>query len=159
LPIICCARRAFADYHANQRQRLDIAGEGRAQDAGARVGISLPHESAVLHVTGSATYTDDMPELAGTLHARWALARGRRAPAGDRPGRGARHARRGAGHHRRRHPGVNDCGSAVPTTPSCATATSATWASRCSPSSPHARCGRRAAALAKVLRVEAAGPC
>jgi xanthine dehydrogenase large subunit len=56
-------------------------------------------------------------------------------------------------------PGVNDCGSAVPTTPSCATATSATWASRCSPSSPHARCGRRAAALAKVLRVEAAGPC
>ena len=33
------------------------------------VGRSLPHESAHLHVTGSATYLDDLPELAGTLHA------------------------------------------------------------------------------------------
>ncbi|WP_439652101.1 xanthine dehydrogenase molybdopterin binding subunit [Paracandidimonas lactea] len=32
-------------------------------------GKSLPHESAVLHVSGTATYTDDLPELAGTLHA------------------------------------------------------------------------------------------
>ena len=33
------------------------------------VGQALPHESAHLHVTGSAPYTDDVPELAGTLHA------------------------------------------------------------------------------------------
>ncbi len=36
---------------------------------GAVVGISRPHESAHLHVAGTATYTDDIPELAGTLHA------------------------------------------------------------------------------------------
>lgn len=36
----------FADYHANLRHRLDTEGESRAQHAGARVGISLPHESA-----------------------------------------------------------------------------------------------------------------
>ena len=28
-----------------------------------------PHESAALHVSGEAVYTDDIPELAGTLHA------------------------------------------------------------------------------------------
>jgi len=31
-------------------------------------GRALPHESARLHVTGQATYIDDLPELAGTLH-------------------------------------------------------------------------------------------
>jgi xanthine dehydrogenase large subunit len=36
---------------------------------GARVGISRPHESAHLHVSGEATYIDDIPEVAGTLHA------------------------------------------------------------------------------------------
>ena len=30
---------------------------------------SHPHESAALHVSGEAIYTDDIPELAGTLHA------------------------------------------------------------------------------------------
>ena len=35
----------------------------------AQVGRSLPHESAALHVAGAAPYTDDLPELAGTLHA------------------------------------------------------------------------------------------
>ncbi|HSW22864.1 MAG TPA: xanthine dehydrogenase molybdopterin binding subunit, partial [Burkholderiaceae bacterium] len=34
-----------------------------------RVGVPHPHESAHLHVAGEATYVDDMPELAGTLHA------------------------------------------------------------------------------------------
>ncbi|MFL6679527.1 MAG: xanthine dehydrogenase molybdopterin binding subunit, partial [Burkholderiaceae bacterium] len=34
-----------------------------------RVGVSRRHESAHLHVAGEATYIDDMPELAGTLHA------------------------------------------------------------------------------------------
>ena len=30
---------------------------------------AIPHESADLHVAGEATYCDDIPELAGTLHA------------------------------------------------------------------------------------------
>ncbi len=33
------------------------------------LGKELPHESARLHVTGSATYTDDIPEMRGTLYA------------------------------------------------------------------------------------------
>ena len=37
--------------------------------AGAVVGVARPHESAHLHVQGSAPYIDDLPELAGTLHA------------------------------------------------------------------------------------------
>src|SRR5476651_1978550 len=35
----------------------------------AAVGKPRPHESARLHVLGQATYTDDIPELQGTLHA------------------------------------------------------------------------------------------
>ncbi|MES2069639.1 MAG: xanthine dehydrogenase molybdopterin binding subunit [Pseudomonadota bacterium] len=35
----------------------------------AEVGQSHPHESAILHVLGEATYTDDLPELHGTVHA------------------------------------------------------------------------------------------
>ena len=35
----------------------------------AEVGQARFHESAVLHVLGEATYTDDVPELRGTLHA------------------------------------------------------------------------------------------
>jgi len=31
-------------------------------------GRPLPHESAVLHVSGTATYTDDIPELRGTVY-------------------------------------------------------------------------------------------
>ncbi|VVE40336.1 aldehyde oxidase [Pandoraea horticolens] len=41
---------------------------GAASAAGAQVGRSRPHESAELHVAGEATYTDDIPELQGTLH-------------------------------------------------------------------------------------------
>jgi len=33
------------------------------------VGVARKHESAELHVLGQATYTDDIPELQGTLHA------------------------------------------------------------------------------------------
>jgi xanthine dehydrogenase large subunit len=33
------------------------------------LGRALPHESAHLHVTGGALYTDDLPELPGTLYA------------------------------------------------------------------------------------------
>ena len=38
-------------------------------DSMPQVGVSRPHESAHLHVAGAAPYTDDLPELAGTLHA------------------------------------------------------------------------------------------
>jgi xanthine dehydrogenase large subunit len=34
-----------------------------------QVHVSRPHESAHLHVSGRATYTDDIPTVAGTLHA------------------------------------------------------------------------------------------
>ncbi|CDY74011.1 Xanthine dehydrogenase, molybdenum binding subunit [Caballeronia glathei] len=39
------------------------------------IGAALPHESATLHVSGEATYTDDIPELRGTLHAALGLSR------------------------------------------------------------------------------------
>jgi len=45
-----------------------VDGEAAAH-SGARIGVSPPHESAHLHVAGSAPYIDDLPELAGTLHA------------------------------------------------------------------------------------------
>ena len=38
------------------------------KQAASAAGQSKPHESAHLHVTGSAPYTDDILELAGTLH-------------------------------------------------------------------------------------------
>lgn len=59
---------AFAGYLKNTAARIDERGEAAAHQAGARVGISRPHESAHLHVAGEATYIDDIPELAGTLH-------------------------------------------------------------------------------------------
>jgi xanthine dehydrogenase large subunit len=33
------------------------------------VGVALPHDSGHLHVSGRAIYTDDIPEVRGTLHA------------------------------------------------------------------------------------------
>lgn len=48
---------------------LDAASEARTAISTPQVGVSRPHESAHLHVAGTATYTDDIPELAGTLHA------------------------------------------------------------------------------------------
>jgi xanthine dehydrogenase large subunit len=48
---------------------LQPAGEAQRLRDGARVGVSRPHESAHLHVAGEATYTDDILEAAGTLHA------------------------------------------------------------------------------------------
>ena len=59
---------AFAGYLKNTATRIDESAEAAAVSAGARVGISRPHESAHLHVAGEATYIDDIPELAGTLH-------------------------------------------------------------------------------------------
>jgi len=46
----------------------------RSTEARGSAGAALPHESAVLHVTGSATYIDDLPELRRTLHAAIGLA-------------------------------------------------------------------------------------
>ncbi|WP_112171481.1 xanthine dehydrogenase molybdopterin binding subunit [Paraburkholderia unamae] len=39
------------------------------------LGAPLPHESAEAHVSGEARYTDDIPELHGTVHAALGLAR------------------------------------------------------------------------------------
>lgn len=44
-------------------------GAMRAMGTWAEVGRARKHESAELHVRGEATYTDDIAELAGTLHA------------------------------------------------------------------------------------------
>ncbi|WP_062477495.1 xanthine dehydrogenase molybdopterin binding subunit [Variovorax boronicumulans] len=59
---------AFADYLKNTAARINVGAEALAHGRGMRVGISRPHESAHLHVAGEATYIDDIPELAGTLH-------------------------------------------------------------------------------------------
>ncbi|CAN5453802.1 xanthine dehydrogenase molybdopterin binding subunit [soil metagenome] len=58
----------FAHYLKNTAARIDEPAEARAERDGARVGVSRAHESAHLHVAGEATYIDDIPELAGTLH-------------------------------------------------------------------------------------------
>ncbi len=74
------ALQGHADYDRHLASRVDVAGEKAALDSGRRVGISRPHESAHLHVSGEAAYVDDLPELAGTLHCALGLspvARGR----------------------------------------------------------------------------------
>ena len=50
-------------------QITDAPFAAAAQPASGVVGRDHVHESAHLHVAGSATYVDDLPELAGTLHA------------------------------------------------------------------------------------------
>ncbi len=45
------------------------AASAASKPAVATIGEGRPHESAHLHVAGSAPYTDDIPEAAGTLHA------------------------------------------------------------------------------------------
>ena len=49
----------------NRQTEEFMAGE-RTRPA---AGVSHPHESAHLHVAGEAIYVDDIPEIAGTLHA------------------------------------------------------------------------------------------
>jgi xanthine dehydrogenase large subunit len=76
-PILLQPGEAFADYLKNTAARIDESAEAKAVSAGARVGISRPHESAHLHVAGEATYIDDIPELAGTARSacrRWQTA-------------------------------------------------------------------------------------
>jgi xanthine dehydrogenase large subunit len=46
---------------------------GAALPARGGVGVALRHESAHLHVSGEATYTDDILEARGTLHAAFGL--------------------------------------------------------------------------------------
>jgi len=67
-PRLLKSAATFSHYLANTAARIDEQAEATAQEQGARVGISRPHESAQLHVAGEATYIDDIPELAGTLH-------------------------------------------------------------------------------------------
>ncbi len=52
----------------NQTADAFLRAPAAAAEPSGAAGRSLPHESAHLHVTGSAPYTDDIPELAGTLH-------------------------------------------------------------------------------------------
>ena len=54
-------------------QTASTAAEVQEGGAHGASGLPLPHESALLHVTGAAQYTDDLPEPRGTLHAALAL--------------------------------------------------------------------------------------
>ncbi len=65
----------FTPYQRNTAFRVDAPAESQRQARGERVGVSRPHESAHLHVAGEATYTDDIPEVAGTLYAALGLSR------------------------------------------------------------------------------------
>jgi xanthine dehydrogenase large subunit len=52
----------------NEPGKLELKAELKAS-SWAAVGVPRAHESAALHVLGQAVYTDDIPELQGTLHA------------------------------------------------------------------------------------------
>ena len=62
-------RRAHAMNRAARPALRSRRRRAARRAAAARVGVAVPHESAHLHVAGAAPYIDDMPELAGTLHA------------------------------------------------------------------------------------------
>ncbi|MES2261034.1 MAG: xanthine dehydrogenase molybdopterin binding subunit [Pseudomonadota bacterium] len=53
----------------NSKTEAFLSNPVNAPMSWAEVGVSHPHESAILHVLGEATYTDDIPEAQGTLHA------------------------------------------------------------------------------------------
>ncbi|HWX12299.1 MAG TPA: xanthine dehydrogenase molybdopterin binding subunit, partial [Trinickia sp.] len=59
----------------NPQTNASAGRNGAANEADAALGAPLPHESAVLHVSGEATYIDDLPELSGTLHVALGLSR------------------------------------------------------------------------------------
>ncbi|QGZ55288.1 xanthine dehydrogenase molybdopterin binding subunit [Paraburkholderia acidiphila] len=60
----------------DQAEPLVMREELRDEHAHERaLGAPLPHESADAHVSGEARYTDDIPELHGTVHAALGLAR------------------------------------------------------------------------------------
>ncbi|TDN68908.1 xanthine dehydrogenase molybdopterin binding subunit [Paraburkholderia sp. BL10I2N1] len=58
-----------------QTDAFIVEASGRNTTAATAIGAALPHESAALHVSGEATYTDDIPELQDTLHAALGLSR------------------------------------------------------------------------------------
>ncbi|HEY8242474.1 MAG TPA: xanthine dehydrogenase molybdopterin binding subunit [Casimicrobiaceae bacterium] len=58
------APRGEADDAKRRSHRGDLL-----PDLAIAVGAALPHESAALHVSGDAAYTDDLAEPRGTLHA------------------------------------------------------------------------------------------
>ncbi|HQR11503.1 MAG TPA: xanthine dehydrogenase molybdopterin binding subunit [Casimicrobiaceae bacterium] len=47
---------------------MSASGVAANNDRSQVVGAGLPHDSSALHVTGTAAYTDDLPEPRGTLH-------------------------------------------------------------------------------------------
>ena len=47
---------------------MDVRAESRVKSAHKAVGRALPHDSAHLHVSGTAAYTDDLPEPRDLLH-------------------------------------------------------------------------------------------
>jgi xanthine dehydrogenase large subunit len=82
--------------------------------AWAEVGQPHPHESAVLHVLGEAIYTDDIPELQGTLQAALGLSKKAHAHIKSLNLDAVRHAPGvRAVLTARDIPGVNDCGPVI----------------------------------------------
>ena len=62
-------------HHIDRAAAADaLALQAAAKDRAA-IGVGLPHESATLHVSGEATYVDDIGEIRGTLHAALGLSR------------------------------------------------------------------------------------
>ncbi|MGG1946632.1 xanthine dehydrogenase molybdopterin binding subunit [Trinickia sp. NRRL B-1857] len=59
----------------NDAPIADTASRAQRPNPDDAIGVPLPHESAELHVSGEARYTDDLPELAGTLYAALGLSR------------------------------------------------------------------------------------
>ncbi|HEV2611010.1 MAG TPA: xanthine dehydrogenase molybdopterin binding subunit [Noviherbaspirillum sp.] len=87
---------------------------GAATAAWSEVGRQHPHESALLHVLGEATYTDDIPELQGTLHAAFGLSQQAHARISDIDFDAVRHAPGVVAVLTAADiPGVNDCGPIV----------------------------------------------
>jgi xanthine dehydrogenase large subunit len=78
------------------------------------VGQPHPHESAVLHVLGEATYTDDVPEVQGTLHAALGLSQKAHANIRSVDLEAVSNARGVVAVYTARDiPGLNDCGPII----------------------------------------------
>jgi hypothetical protein len=110
------------------------------------VGKPHPHESAILHVTGEATYTDDIPELHGTLHAALGLSQKAHARVRAIDLEQVKAAPGVRAVHRRRHSGRERMVPSSTTIRSWPTAWCSTWASRSSSWWPTAMTRRAARA-------------
>ncbi len=123
--------------------RLPASRAGKT--AAPSIGAGRPHESAVLHVAGEATYTDDIIELQGTLHAALGLSKHAHASIVSMDLSRVRAAPGViAVFSAADIPGLNDCGRSTTTIPCSPTASSNSSASRCSPSSPKPMSSRAA---------------